>query len=156
MARRIFAQEGADYEDVGGVGGTLAGNPLQLAAVRATLSSVLTAEAYARRVPLAERYTDGVAAAIEELRAPWHVARLGCRAEYMFCPSPPRTGAEVAAAGHDADLKAFVHLYTLNRGVLITPFHNMALMSPDTTGADVDLHTRVFREAVEEFLGRAG
>ena len=154
VARRIFEQEGADYEDVGGVGGTLAGNALQLTAARATLANVLTEDAYARTVPLAERYTDGVARTIEELRVPWHIVRLSCRAEYMFCPSPPRTGAEAAAAGHDDDLKAYMHLYTLNRGVLITPFHNMALMSPDTTDGDVDLHTRVFREAVRALLGQ--
>ncbi len=153
VARRIFEQEDADYEDVGGVGGTLAGNALQLAAARATLASVLTEKAYARTIPLAERYTDGVARTIEELRLPWHIARLGCRAEYMFCPSPPRTGAEAAAVGHDDNLKAYMHLAALNRGVLITPFHNMALISPDTTEADVDLHTRVFREAAERLVG---
>jgi glutamate-1-semialdehyde 2,1-aminomutase len=153
VARRIFEQEDADYEDVGGVGGTLAGNALQLAAARATLASVLTDEAYLRTIPLAERYTDGVARTIEELRLPWHIARLGCRAEYMFCPSPPRTGAEAAAVGHDDDLKAYMHLATLNRGVLITPFHNMALISPDTTEADVDLHTQVFREAAQRLVG---
>jgi glutamate-1-semialdehyde aminotransferase len=155
LAARIAAEEDADYEDVGGVGGTLAGNALQLAAARATLSSVLTEATYARTIPLAERYTDGVAGAIGELRAPWHIARLGCRAEYMFCPSHPRTGAEAASAGHDDDLKAFMHLFTLNRGILITPFHNMALMAPETTEADVDLHTAVFRDAVVSLFGAA-
>jgi glutamate-1-semialdehyde aminotransferase len=152
VARRIYEQEDADYEDVGGVGGTLAGNALQLAAARATLASVLTDEAYAHTLPLAGRYTDGVARTIDEFRLPWHIARLGCRAEYMFCPSPPRSGAEAARTGHDDDLKAYVHLATLNRGVLITPFHNMALMSPGTTEGDVDLHTRVFREVAGALL----
>jgi glutamate-1-semialdehyde 2,1-aminomutase len=155
LARRIAEQEDADYEDVGGVGGTLAGNALQLAATRATLASVLTEEVYARTVPLAERYTAGAADVIAEHRVPWHIARLGCRAEYMFCPTHPRDGAEAAAAGHDDDLKAYMHLFTLNRGVLITPFHNMALMAPETTEADVDLHTAVFRDAVVSLIGDA-
>jgi glutamate-1-semialdehyde 2,1-aminomutase len=154
LARRIAAQEDADYEDVGGVGGTLAGNALQLAAARATLESVLTGEAYARTVPLAERYTAGVAEAIAEHRLPWHIARLGSRAEYMFSPSAPRSGAE-ASRSHDELLKRYMHLFTLNRGILITPFHNMALMAPDTTEADVDLHTSVFREAVVSLVGDA-
>ena len=153
LARRITEQEEADYQDVGGVGGTLAGNALQLAAARATLASVLTEETYARTVPLAERFTSGVAEAIAEHRVGWHIARLGCRAEYMFCPSHPRDGAEAATAGHDDDLKAYMHLFTLNRGILITPFHNMALMAPETSEDDVDLHTSVFREALAALVG---
>jgi glutamate-1-semialdehyde 2,1-aminomutase len=135
--------------DVGGVGGTLAANALSLAAMRATLSEVLTEEAFARMVPLAERWTDGVRAGIEESGLPWHVTRLGCRAEYLFGPDRPRNGAEAHAAG-DFELERFMHLHALNRGILLTPFHNMALMSPATTEADVDRHTEVFREAVLE------
>ena len=71
--------------------------------------------------------------------------QLGARAEYWFCP-PPRNGGEAAAA-LDADLEAYFHLFALNRGVLLTPFHNMALMSPVTTEADVDRHTEVFAES---------
>ena len=77
---------------------------------------------------------------------PWSVQRLGCRAEYWFCP-PPRTGAEAAAAA-DHELDAFMHLHALNRGVLLTPFHNMALLAPSHTNEDVDRHTASFREAV--------
>ena len=82
---------------------------------------------------------------------PWHVTQLGCRAEYRFSPTPPKTGAEAAAA-IDADLDRYMHLYALNRGVILTPFHNMALMSPATTEADVDAHGKVFRAAVQELL----
>jgi glutamate-1-semialdehyde aminotransferase len=135
--------------DVGGVGGTLAGNALSLAAVRATLGEVLTEAAFARMIALAERYTAGVEAAIAEAGLPWHVTRLGCRAEYLFGPDPPRTGSEAHAAG-DVALERYLHLFALNRGILLTPFHNMALMSPATTEADVDRHTEVFREAVLE------
>jgi len=141
--------------DVGGVGGTLAANALSLAAMRATLGEVLTGDAFARMIPLAERWTDGVEAAIAESGLPWHVTRLGCRAEYLFGPDRPRTGAEAHAAGN-ADLERYMHLYALNRGILLTPFHNMALMSPATSKADVDRHTEVFREAVLELSSAGG
>jgi glutamate-1-semialdehyde 2,1-aminomutase len=152
MAERAFAQEDADYVDVGGVGGTLAGNALSVAAMRTALTEVLTEETYRRTVPLAERFEGGVKRAIEESGAPWNVIRLGCRVEYGFSPEPPRNGGE-AAASHDEELEDLMHLYALNRGVLITPFHNMALMAPTTTEAQVDRHTEVFAEALEELYG---
>ena len=152
VAERIAAREDADYDDVGGIGGTLAGNALSLAAVRATLTEVLTEEAFGRMIPLAARFAAGVADVIEDAGLPWHVTELGCRAEYRFSRTPPRTGAESAAAGDD-ELERFLHLYALNRGILMTPFHNMALMSPATSEADVDLHTRVFTEAVGDVVG---
>jgi len=135
--------------DVGGVGGTLSGNALSLAAMRATLEHVLTDEAFERMIALGERWTDGVKAAIERHGLPWEVQRLGCRAEYWFCPTPPRTGG-AAAAADDHELARYTHLYALNRGVLLTPFHNMALMSPATTADDVDLHSKVFEEMAAE------
>jgi glutamate-1-semialdehyde 2,1-aminomutase len=151
VAERMFARTGADYQDVGGIGGTLAGNALSVAAMRATLERVLTEEAYARMIPLGERFAAGVQGVIEERGLPWHVTRLGCRAEYLFQPRLPRTGGE-AAANKDVELDAFMHLYALNRGILMTPFHNMALMSPATSTEDVDRHTEVFDEAAKELL----
>ena len=145
ITRRIHLEDC----DTGGIGGTLAGNALSLAAIRATLEHVLTPQAFARMIPLALRFAKGVADAIAAARLPWHVTRLGCRAEYLFGPHPPRNGREAAAAA-DFDLERFMHLYALNRGVLLTPFHNMALMSPATTEADVDLHPRLFESAVRE------
>jgi glutamate-1-semialdehyde 2,1-aminomutase len=138
--------------DVGGIGGTVAANVLSLAAMRATLAEVLTAEAFDRMISLGERFEAGVAGAIERHGLPWHVTRLGCRVEYLFRAERPRTGSE-AAAGGDPELDRLVHLYALNRGILLTPFHNMALMSPATTEADVDLHTSVFDEAARELAG---
>jgi glutamate-1-semialdehyde aminotransferase len=138
--------------DVGGVGGTLAGYALSLAAIRATLGEVLTDEAFARMIPLAERWTAGVEQAVAEAALPWHVTRLGCRAEYLFGPNRPRNGTEAHAAG-DFLLERYMHLHALNRGVLLTPFHNMALMSPATTEADVDRHTETFAEAARELVG---
>ena len=98
LARRIEAGIRVDESDTGGIGGTLAGNALSLAAMRATLESVLTDEAYAKTIPLARRFAEGVAGVIAEHSLPWHVAQLGCRAEYWFRPTPPRNGSEAAAA----------------------------------------------------------
>lgn len=151
VAARVEAAIGTDDSDVGGVGGTLAANVLSLAAMRATLSQVLTGEAFARMISLGERFEAGVASVIAEHGLPWHVTRLGCRAEYLFRPDPPRNGSE-AAAGVDHLLDRLIHLYALNRGVLLTPFHNMALMSPATTEADVDRHTEVFAAAASELV----
>lgn len=138
--------------DVGGIGGTLAGNALSMTAMAATLESVLTDDAFDSMIPLAKRWADGVAGAIEEFDLPWHVTRLGCRAEYGFSPEQPRDGAEAAAAD-DFELQQFLHLYALNRGILLTPFHNMALMCPETTEADVDAHTAMFRQCLAELTG---
>ncbi len=147
VAEKMFARKDADYVDVGGIGGTLAGNALSIAAMRATLENVLTADAFAYMIPLAERWTRGVANVIEAFDLPWHVTQLGARAEYCFMPQPPRNGGQAAAA-HDDLLEQYMHLYALNRGILLTPFHNMALMSPATTAQDVDYHTLVFGESV--------
>lgn len=137
--------------DVAGVGGTLTANALALAASRAALSSSLREEDFAVAIPLAERFTDGVASVIAEHGLPWTVQRLGARAEYWFCP-PPRNGAEAAAAV-DEELEGLLHLWALNRGVLLTPFHNMALFSHRHSTDDVDRHTAVFAEAVSALLG---
>ncbi len=132
--------------DVGGVGGTLAGSAMATAAIRATLSATLLPGDYERMIPLAMRWTEGVADAIEQHRLEWSVQQLGCRAEYWFCPLPIN-GADAAAAVDDR-LDAFMHLWAINRGILMTPFHNMALLSPAHAPADVDRHTEVFAAAL--------
>jgi len=137
----------ADIVDVGGVGGTLAGNALSTAAMRATLGEVLTEAAFERMTELATAFTEGVQGTLDELDVPWSVSQLGARAEYRFARPAPRSGEESAAAADD-ELDAYLHLATANRGILMTPFHNMALMCPETTRADVDGHTEVFREVV--------
>jgi glutamate-1-semialdehyde 2,1-aminomutase len=151
VADRIAAKQELENCDVGGIGGTLAGNALSLAAMRATLTKVLTKEAFDRMIPLAERWTAGVAKGIAEAELAWHVTRLGCRAEYMFGPEP--VNGQQAHDAMDFELERFLHLYAMNRGILLTPFHNMALMSPQTENDDVDRHTKVFREAVRELSG---
>jgi len=148
VAERLGAHIKLEDSDVGGIGGTLAGYALSMAAIRATLGEVLTAEAFERMIPVAERWERGVADAIAARRVPWSVSRLGARAEYHFMPSAPHDGAE-QTANADFELERFLHLWALNRGILMTPFHNMALMSPATTEADVDRHTKVFGQALE-------
>jgi glutamate-1-semialdehyde 2,1-aminomutase len=149
VAQRIAARLHLEDIDVGGIGGTLAGNALSLAAMRATLEHILTSAAFAHMIPLANRFADGVRDQIHRKGLPWNVTRLGVRAEYAFSPHTPRNGAQSAATA-DFELERFLHLYTLNQGVLLTPFHNMALMSPATTEADIDLHTQAFAEATRE------
>ena len=151
VADRVVASTIWKEADVGGIGGTLAGNALSLHAMRATLESVLTDEAFERMIALCDRFTEGVQATIDERALPWHITQLGCRTEYLFRPNRPRTGTE-AAEGLDDDLDAFIHLYLLNRGILLTPFHNMALMSPATSAEDVDRHTEVFAQAAGDLF----
>jgi glutamate-1-semialdehyde 2,1-aminomutase len=152
LAERILADQAADIEDTGGVGGTLAGNALSLAAMRATLGDVLTEEAFDGMIAVATRFTAGVRSVLDSRRLPWTIAQLGARAEYRFCPSPPRTGGQSEAAA-DPELDEYLHLYMINRGILMTPFHNMALMCPATTAADADAHTAVFSAAADDLLG---
>jgi glutamate-1-semialdehyde 2,1-aminomutase len=152
VAARVIESTVWEAADTAGVGGTLAANALSLAAMRATLGEVLTEGAFARMIALGERYEQGINATIRDFDLPWHAVRIGCRVEYLFVRERPRTGAQAAAA-LDHDLDTFMHLYTLNRGILLTPFHMMALMAPSLTDADVDTHTAVFRAAISELFG---
>jgi glutamate-1-semialdehyde 2,1-aminomutase len=152
IGQRIVAHTRLEDCDTCGIGGTLAGNVLSLAAMRATLQHVLAKEAFDHMIPLAQAFTAGVERAMAASGLPWHITRLGCRAEYLFRAQPARNGGEAAQAT-DVELDRFMHLYALNRGILLTPFHNMALMCPATTAADIELHTRVFAEAVQELTG---
>jgi glutamate-1-semialdehyde aminotransferase len=155
IAERMGDSIEEELSDVGGVGGTLAGNALSLAAARACMGEVLTDEAFERMIALGERFTEGVQSVIDEHGAPWHVTRLGCRAEYLFSPEVARNGAQAAASG-DSELDRYMHLHALNRGILLTPFHNMSLMSPATSEADVDRHTEVFSHGVGELVRGPG
>ncbi len=147
----VYEHTDAKNADVGGIGGTLAGNALSLAAMRATLGEVLTDEAFEHMIAVGERFELGVRGVIETRELTWHVVRLGCRVEYLFRPDAARNGAE-AAAGQDDTLDPYIHLYLSNQGILLTPFHNMALMSPATTANDVDRHTQAYAEMVDKLL----
>ena len=152
VAERFWSRLELDTSDVGGIGGTLAGNALSIAAMKATLRDVLVPAMYERCLQLADRYEAGVQGVIDEFHLPWIVKRLGFRVEYWFRATAPRNGAESNAAV-DSALDRYMHLFALNRGILMTPFHNMALIAADTTEADVDTHTKVFREAVLSLFG---
>ncbi|MFM7356679.1 MAG: aminotransferase class III-fold pyridoxal phosphate-dependent enzyme, partial [Actinomycetota bacterium] len=134
VAEQIARKTEREVIDTGGIGGTLAGNALSLAAMKATLTQVLTDENFIKMIELGSLWCDGVEAAINEFNLPWHVNRLGARGEYLFQRSAPKTGGVAARAG-DFELEQYIHLRLLNDGFLLTPFHNMALMSPDTTEA---------------------
>ena len=132
----IQADPKGDYVDTGGVGGTLAGNALSLAAARGTLEHVLTDEAFARMCARGAEMLEGMQGVIDRYDLPWVVEGLGARAEFRFCPDMPRNGTESHDA-HDDEVEEWLHLVTLNNGILVTPFHNMCLCCPDTTEADV-------------------
>lgn len=151
VAERVVYSMSKELSDTGGIGGTLAGNALSIAAIKATLSQVLTQEAYDVSIPLAEKFYRGVQSVIEEKGLPWNVTMLGNRVEYWFRKEPARNGSEAAAA-YDFELDQYMHLASLNRGILMTPFHNMALIAPEATIEDIDKHTDVFREIVENIL----
>ena len=152
VAERVLGDPEADLVSEGGVGGTLAGNALSAAAARATLEHVLTEENFAGMIALSTRFTEGVQATLDRQRMPWCVVQLGARAEYRFCPDVPISGGASFLA-NDFDLDEYLHTYMANRGILMTPFHNMALMCPDTITADVDRHTEVFAQAVDDLVG---
>jgi glutamate-1-semialdehyde 2,1-aminomutase len=152
FAAKVLERTDLDLVDMGGVGGTLAGNPLQVAAMRATLEHVLTEDAFAKMIDLCTYFTDGVNALFEKYDLPWAINQLGARAEYRFAKPYPITGT-AAYESADSELEDFLHLYLANRGVLLTPFHNMALMCPTTTKADVDRHQQVFEEAISALVG---
>ena len=152
LSERIAASLHLEHIDVGGVGGTLAGNALSMAAIRATLTEVLTEEAFQRMEELCTVWTTDVQEIINEFNIPWQVSQLGCRAEYSFRATAPKTGKEAADAD-DFELQQYLHLHAINRGILMTPFHNMALISPATTLEDVKRHTDHFREAAKALFG---
>ncbi|HWI74999.1 MAG TPA: transaminase, partial [Baekduia sp.] len=148
---RVHTDLVGDYLDWGGVGGTLAGNALSLAAARATLKDVLTPDAYRAMVMTCEHYVRSVRAVFAKHGAPWHIVGLGARAEFGYTPAPHKTGADA----HDAIdplLDDVIHAALLNRGVMLTPFHNMALMGPSTTVADVDRVVAALDEVVGELF----
>jgi glutamate-1-semialdehyde 2,1-aminomutase len=151
FAERVLARTDLDLVDMGGVGGTLAGNPLQVAAMRATLEQVLTDDAFATMIDTATVFAEGCQRIFDRYDLPWSINQLGCRAEFRFAKPYPITGT-AAHESADGELEDFLHLYLANRGIMMTPFHNMALMCPTTTVDDVNKHLVVFEAAVKELL----
>jgi glutamate-1-semialdehyde 2,1-aminomutase len=151
LAEKAINQTGADLVDVGGVGGTLSGNALSVAAMRATLEKVLTEENFSHMIKLATKFTNEVQQILNETKLDWSISQLGARAEYRFANPAPKNGSDSANASDD-ELDEYMHLFTINRDILMTPFHNMALMCPVTKDSDIDKHTQIFREAVNSII----
>ncbi|MGX6606819.1 transaminase [Micromonosporaceae bacterium Da 78-11] len=154
LADALTGRADLDLIDMGGVGGTLAGNPVSMAATRATLEQVLTDDAFAGMIATATAFAGGLVKIIDGYALPWSVSRLGARVEYRFADPAPRNGTESAGCA-DPELEDLLHVYLANRGILLTPFHNMALMSPATTLADVARHHEVFAAALGELTATA-
>jgi glutamate-1-semialdehyde 2,1-aminomutase len=146
IARRLEDLMVGHDLDVSGVGGTLTGSALAMSAMKATLSSSLSEKVFLQKIGLATAWAEGVKNVCVEFDLDWHVQQLGCRAEYWFCP-PPANGAQ-AAASVNPELEAYLHLAALNRGILLTPFHNMALFSVFHSIEDVLKHTDAFRDCI--------
>jgi glutamate-1-semialdehyde 2,1-aminomutase len=140
---------GAGGHGHSGMGTTLSANAFALHAMRANLAHVMTDAAYARMIPLAERLAANLQSLINKHELPWSVTQIGARTEFQFCEKPPRTGREAEAAFHDS-LEKCIHLSLLNRGVMITPFHNMILVCPATTASDVDRLAGALSETIDE------
>ena len=149
VAERYAAYNRAKEPGYSGMGTTLSANPLQFAAMRATLEEVMTAENYAHMEGLAARLEAGFNAAIERHGLPWHVARVGARVEFICAPGPLRNGSEAEAA-HAPALEAAIHVALVNRGTLIAPFHNMMLISPATKKKQVDRLIAAFSDIAAE------
>ncbi|TKT77612.1 aspartate aminotransferase family protein [Aquamicrobium sp. LC103] len=153
VAARYAAYEQRKEPGYSGMGTTLSANPLQFAAMRATLEKVMTPENYAHMERLAARLEKGLSRAIDRHGLPWHVARVGARVEFICAPGPLANGAEAEAA-HAPALEAAIHVALVNRGCLIAPFHNMMLVSPATRKKQVDRLTSAFDEIAGDLAGR--
>ena len=152
MAERMRQAEKEAGPGYSGIGTTLSANALQLHCMRANLSEVMTRANYKHMLDLSERLARGVEAEIDRRNVPWHVSNVGARAEFVCAPTRPKNGAEAKAAMRP-QLELAVHLYLLNRGVLIAPFHNMTLLSPATTAAQVDHLVATVGACLDELKG---
>jgi glutamate-1-semialdehyde 2,1-aminomutase len=151
FANRIRAYLQTRTPGHSGIGTTLAGSAIQLAAMKAVLETFMTEEAFAPLISLARRLERGIADVIIKHGSPWTVVRVGARVEFMCSPRPPRTGGEAAKVIHQP-IDTAVHQYFLNRGIIITPFHNMMLISPSTTAADVELFIETLDRCLTELM----
>ncbi len=152
MAARINATFGRkSVSDPMGIGGTLSGNAFAVRAMAATLTEVATEEAFTRMIAGQERLSDGLDAALRQYAIPWSVTRCGARCELQFMPTLPVTGSE-AKSQFDWELIYYTHLYLSNRGILITPFHNMMLIPPMASDADIDRLVSVWGDCMAELV----
>ncbi len=152
VAQRMVAAKVQAPEGHSGIGTTLAGNPLALAALDAALTHLHTAPNYRHMHALATELEEGLVCRIGAAQQAWTVTRLGARLELQFMPHTPRHAQDVRDMAN-SDLEALTHLFMLNRGVLLTPFHSMMLVSPETTEADVATLFAVFDELLIALRG---
>jgi glutamate-1-semialdehyde 2,1-aminomutase len=144
--RDFLAQRGKGRS---GIGTTLSGSKIQLALIKSVLKAYFTEEAFAPLINRARRLEKGIADVIIKHGVPWHVTRVGARVEFMCCPDRPKNGYEASKVIHQPIDEA-VHHFLLNRGVVITPFHNMMLICPATTDAHVDTLIRSLDRCIAE------
>jgi glutamate-1-semialdehyde aminotransferase len=151
LAEQISGELQRDEIDTGGIGGTVSGSVLSAVAIRTTLREVLTDAAFPQMIAGANRWADGVEEVFARRGVGWSVTRLGARAEYHFTPEAPRSGGEAAAAVHH-EMERYLHLHALNRGIIMTPFHNMALFSPATPHSAADQHSEALDAAIAALI----
>ena len=151
LAEQISGELQRDEIDTGGIGGTVSGSVLSAVAIRTTLREVLTDAAFPQMIAGANRWADGVEEIFSRRGVGWSVTRLGARAEYHFTPVAPRSGGEAAAAIHH-EMERYLHLHALNRGIIMTPFHNMALFSPATPRSAADQHSEALDAAIATLI----
>ena len=151
LAEKISGELQRDEIDTGGIGGTVSGSVLSAVAIRTTLREVLTDAAFPEMIAGANRWADGVEEVFARRGVGWSVTRLGARAEYHFTPEAPRSGGEAAAAVHH-EMERYLHLHALNRGIIMTPFHNMALFSPATPRSAADQHSETLDAAIATLI----
>jgi glutamate-1-semialdehyde aminotransferase len=151
LAEQISGELQRDEIDTGGIGGTVSGSVLSAVAIHTTLREVLTDAAFPQMIAGANRWADGVEEVFSRRGVGWSVTRLGARAEYHFTPEAPRSGGEAAAAVHH-EMERYLHLHALNRGIIMTPFHNMALFSPATPRSAADQHSEALDAAVAALI----
>ena len=149
MAAHMQAAKDSAPAGHSGIGTTLSGNMMTLVAIHATLSEVATEAAYQHMLALAGLLEQQLVASLKAHNLPWNISRMGARLELQFCKKSPINAAEARAAQKD-ELESAIHLYLLNRGVLLTPFHNMMLICPATTDADVNKLVQVFNDCLKE------
>ncbi len=152
LAKRYAVANAGRAAGHSGMGTTLSGNPMQFACLRATLDQIMTPANYSKMDKGAARLASGLACEIHSHRAPWHVVRVGARVEFICHPTPLRNGTEAAQAHHPT-LEAAIHAALLNRGCLIAPFHNMMLVSPATTTAQIDRLIKAFGAVLDDLFG---
>ncbi|MFT3665636.1 aspartate aminotransferase family protein [Piscinibacter sp.] len=129
MNARMEAAKRAAPDGHSGIGTTLSANLLAMAALHASLGELVTPETYAPMLASAAAIESRLRETLAQAGMPWSVTRLGARMELQFCTRPPRDAGEARAAMDD-ELERALHLWLLNRGVLVTPFHNMLLVAP--------------------------